>query len=138
MSKEHKTSKAVETIGRITPLIKLLTADKDGREWLLETITKEGPPHKQWQHTLVLSRLQKLVALKTKQTGVPFSAISPANTVVKTPHHDLELPIGFPKQFQKMEKELSKGPEHEVAYTAILLQAIEWLLALESKKNRKI
>jgi hypothetical protein len=131
MPKEHKATKALETIGSVSPLINLLTSDKDGREWLTQAITAEGPPHKQWQHIQVLSRLQKLMALKAKKNGIKFSPAMQNNIVVKTPHHNLELPIGFPTSVQKTEKELSKGPEHEVAYTAILLQAIEWLIARE-------
>jgi len=135
MPKEPKATKAHATIGSISPLINLLTKDKESRNWLTQTITTEGPPHKQWQHTLVLSRLQKLLALKAKTSGVKFAPVDSATTVVKTPHHDLELPVGFPKKFQEMERDLGKGPEHEVAYTAILLQAIEWLIALEGKQK---
>src|ERR1700744_3048686 len=139
MAKENKKTKAAETIGNINSLISLLSTHTKDRKWLIHKITKEGPPHKQWQHTLVLNQLQKLIHLKTKGLEKTLAPTSTKNIVVE--HHDetVEVPIGFPESLKsvghpKLAHQLSKGPEHEVVYTAIILQAIEWLIAMETNQ----
>lgn len=133
MPKEHHKTKAAKVIGNPDKLIKGITANKEEKKWLTEKITQAGPPHKQWQHTLVLNQLQQLVGKVEQEQGIAFKIEPGDNVIVETPEYDLELPVSLPAELLKKHtdkellKHLSKGPEHEIAYTAILLQAIGWL-----------
>ncbi len=139
MAKAKHTA-APEVLGKaIEPLINALTKNPDDREAITRLITQEGPPHKQWQHSLVLSRLQVALAKLGKLKGKKFKAAKGEPIIVFDPKHETEeaLPIGYPAQSSAALDEdeegmvhLSKGPLHEVAYTAILLQAIEWIISV--------
>jgi len=128
MAKQAKNTVETST-GSILPLMRLFSPDKNIQQQLMDLITKEGPPHKQWQHTLVLSKIQKLLISSSKKNNKKLASLNRQTS-------EEEFPIFFPKKMQteknkQVMKELVKGPEHEVAYTLILLQCIEWLAELE-------
>lgn len=138
MSKD-KNAKAVELLGSPVKLINQVIKDAKKREWAFIKITLEGPPHKQVQHTLVLNRLEKLASLIKKSSGAPLKftkgqAITPDGTEetlpVTIPAKSLE---GLTNADEVIEK-LSKGPEHEALYTALLLHVIEAMIAAQEIK----
>lgn len=138
MAKAKQTN-ALETMGvSFEPLVNALSKDVEAREHITNLIAREGPPHKQWQHTLVLSRLQALLQQRGKAIGKKFKPVKGTPIKGADPKHEqgYTLPLSFPQQSLSfagqeadLQEKLSKGPEHEVAYTAILLQAIEWLIS---------
>ena len=139
---KEKDTHAIEFIGSPEKLINALIKSKENREWALKKITVEGPPHKQLQHTLVLNRLEKLVNLFTKSRGTRLKPIKGKTIISSGPEHETILPIDLPaKSFEGVKnmddviEKLSKGPEHELLYTALLLQAIEAMIVTEETKN---
>lgn len=140
---KEKDMHGIELIGSPEKLINALVKSKENREWALKKITVEGPPHKQLQHTLVLNRLEKLVDLFKKSRGITLKPLKGKTIISYGPNCETILPIDFPIQsFQGVKNEddviekLSKGPEHEILYTALLLQAIEAMIASEEMKNQ--
>ena len=139
---KEKDMHARELIGSPEKLINALVKSKENREWSLKTITAEGPPHKQLQHTLVLNRLEKLVNLFKESRGITLKPIKGKSIISSGPDCETILPIDLPAQsFEGVKnvddviEKLSKGPEHEILYTAILLQAIEAMIVSEETKN---
>jgi hypothetical protein len=58
------------------------------------------------------------------------------------PEHETVLPVDLPVQSleglegtEKLMEEFCKGPEHELLYSALLLQAIEFMIGVESNKK---
>ncbi|HEY5464051.1 MAG TPA: hypothetical protein VIJ95_12395 [Hanamia sp.] len=140
---KEKNMHAVELIGSPEKFINALMKSKEDREWTLNKITVEGPPHKQLQHTLVLNRLEKLVNLLKKSNGMVLKPIKGKTITSSGPEHETILPIDIPLESFKgindvdnVIEKLSKGPEHEILYTALLLQAIEGMIASEKIKNQ--
>ena len=139
---KEKNTHAIELIGSPEKLINTLMKKKEDREWAIKKITEDGPPHKQLQHTLVLHRLEKLVSLTKKSSGMVLKSIKGKTIISTSPEHEKTLPIDIPaqsfegvKEVNKVMEKLSKGPEHEILYTALLLQAIEALIVSEETKN---
>lgn len=142
MAKEKQTD-AFKTMGALfEPLINALSKDAEVRESIINLIGREGPPHKQWQHTLVLSRLQVLLQQTAKATGKKFKPVKGTPITITDPKHEEgeTFPLSFPPQSfsfigqeANMQEKLSKGPQHEAVYAAILLQAIEWLISLSDE-----
>ncbi|CAN5444224.1 hypothetical protein BH11BAC5_BH11BAC5_34560 [soil metagenome] len=93
------------------------------------------------QHTLVLKRLEKLALLIKKNTGnaLKFPASKPLT--VDGPEGETPVPVsiaaisleGLINAGDVVEK-LTKGPAHEVLYTAILLQCIEAMIVAQEIK----
>ena len=109
----------------------------DERNWSLDKIAVEGPPHKQIQHTLVLTRIEYLLAL-LKKSGK--ATLLPCEDGIEITSHDHEklIPVKIPARSldglqykDKIVDMLSKGPEHEILYTTLLLQVIESLIMRE-------
>jgi hypothetical protein len=137
MTKQSKSSK--NNTG--TDFTDSLIADAQGRAWLKEQIYNEGPPHKQAQHALVLERIGVLINQTEAATGKSFQPVAGEHITLSKHDHSLELPLGFPDEslenYKKNESfidKLTKGPDHEIAYTATLLQAIEWLIQQHNGK----
>ena len=138
---KEKNMHAIELIGSPEKIINALMKLKEDREWSLNKITVDGPPHKQLQHTLVLNRLEKLVNLFKKSNGMVLKPIKGKTITSTGPEHETTFPIDIPlesfkgvKDVDKVIEKLSKGPEHEILYTALLLQAIEGMIASEEMK----
>ena len=139
---KEKNGHASELIGSPEKIINTLIKKKEDREWALKKITKDGPPHKQLQHTLVLDRLEKLVSLTKKTSGMVLKPIKGKTSIFTGPEHEKTLPIDIPtqsfegvKDVNGLSEKLSKGPEHEILYTALLLQVIEAMIISEGTKN---
>lgn len=142
---KEKDMHAIELIGSPEKLINALVKSKENREWSLKKITVEGPPHNQLQHTLVLNRLEKLINLFTKSRGITLKPIKGKTIISYGPAHETILPIDLPvqsfegvKNMDDVIEKLSKGPEHEILYTALLLQAIEAMIASEEIKDQDL
>ena len=140
---KEKDMHAIELIGSPEKLINALVKSKENREWALKKITVEGPPHKQLQHTLVLNRLEKLVDLFKKSRGITLKPIKGKTIISSGPECETILPIDLPaqslegvKNMDDVIEKLSKGPDHEILYTALLLQVIEAMIASEEIKNQ--
>jgi hypothetical protein len=115
-------------------LFEKIAQDKQSRDWLKEQIFEEGPPHKITQHSLVLERLTVLLNAMEANAGEQFKPIADEQIILHKHDHSLLLPLSFPESSlnvmaddPEMEK-LTKGPDHEIAYTAVLLQVIEWMI----------
>ena len=133
---KEKNAKAAEQLGSPEKLIAQLLNDPSQKDWAVEKITHGGPPHKQLQHTLVLNRLEKLAKLLSKRNGLALT---------HTDGKDIEseeelLPVKIPAsslakagRADKLMKDLTKGPQHEILYTALLLQTIEAMISAEEK-----
>ena len=139
---KDKNANAAELIGSPDKLINQLIKGTENREWALQAITMEGPPHKQIQHTLVLSRLAKLIALNKKNGGRALQFFKGEPIVVNSPEGGTELPISLPekslqglKEREKVTDKLLKGPLHEVLYTTVLLQVIEAMIEAAENKD---
>ena len=140
---KEKDMHAIELIGSPRKLINALVKSKENREWTLKKITVEGPPHKQLQHILVLNRPEKLVNLFKESTGITLKPIKGKSIISGGPDCETILPIDLPaqsfegvKNVDDVMEKLSKGPEHEILYTALLRQAIEAMIAYEEMKNQ--
>ena len=139
---KDKNAKALELIGSPEKIINQIIKGAENREFALNAILLEGPPHKQIQHTLVLTRLEKLASLIKKNTGnaLKFPASKPP--IMHNPEGETSIPVSIPAKSlealpnsdEVMEK-LTKGPVHEVLYTAILLQCIEAMTAAQESKT---
>ncbi len=135
---KDKNANAVELIGSPEKLINQIIKGTDNRNRALGEITLQGPPHKQIQHTLVLKRLEKLASLIKSNTGsaLKFSAGKPLT--LHNPEGETTVPVSIPEKSlgalnnpgEVIEK-LTKGPVHELLYTAILLQCIEAMIAAQ-------
>lgn len=134
---KEKNADAIKLIGSPEKLINRMVKNTDERTWILDKITVEGPPHKQIQHTLVLTRIEHLLALR-KKSGK--ATLLPCKDGIEITSHDHEklLPVKIPAQSldglqdkDKIIDMLSKGPEHEILYTTLLLQIIESLILSE-------
>lgn len=139
---KDKNANAAELIGSPDKLINQLIKGAENREWAVQAITLEGPPHKQIQHTLVLSRLAKLIAMNKKNGGKSLQFYKGEPIIVESPEGGTELPISLPekslqslKEIGEVTDKLLKGPLHEVLYTAVLLQVIEAMIEAEENKN---
>lgn len=138
---KDKDAKAIELIGSPEKLINQIIKDKENRDWALHAITLEGPPHKQIQHTLVLRRLEKLLALNKKNSERVLKFVRGKSITLESAEEEIELPISIPEKSlqeladaDKVVKKLSKGPQHEVLYTALLLQVIEALIEAQNNE----
>ena len=121
-------------------LIEAITPNKQGQDWLKEQIFVEGPPHKIVQHSLVLQRLEALLHIMETGHQQQFKPTGDTAIMLAKHDHSLVLPLAFPETSIKMlEKDaadkLTKGPDHEIAYTAMLLQAIEWMIKMNEPKE---
>ncbi len=138
---KDKDAKAVELIGSPEKLINQIVKDGENRELALQLITREGPPHKQIQHTLVLKRLEKLASLSKKTTGASLKFIKGQKITLENPEGQTVSPVTIPKtslegleSADEVFEKLSKGPQHEVLYTALLLQVIEAMISAQENK----
>lgn len=139
---KDKDAKAVELIGSPEKLINQIVKDSENRELALRLITREGPPHKQIQHTLVFKRLEKLASISKKTTGTSLKFIKGLKITLDNPEGETVLPVtipktsveGLPNADEVLEK-LCKGPQHEVLYTALLLQVIEAMITAQENKG---
>lgn len=138
---KDKNAKAVELIGSPEKIINQFIKGAENREIAMNAITLQGPPHKQIQHTLVLTRLEKLASLIKKNTGnaLKFPATKPLT--LHNPEGETSLPVSIPaKSLEALTnaaeviEKLTKGPAHEVLYTAILLQYIEAMIVAQENK----
>lgn len=132
---KHKEAGVSPEMGRPQYLMDALCSDEDDRQWLGEQIGEEGPPHKQWQHNLVLERLEALIRKTEQSSGCTFEVQGGDPVILHKHDHTLELPLRIPEQslqayaVPELREQLLHGPDHEVAYTVVLLQGLEWLLA---------
>jgi hypothetical protein len=138
---KDKNANAVELIGSPEKLINQLIKGSDNREWALDAITRQGPPHKQLQHTLVLNRLQVLASLIKKNTGTALKFPATKPLTLHGPEGDTSIPVSLPANStaalagtEEVMDKLTKGPAHEVLYTALLLQCIEAMIAAQENK----
>lgn len=138
---KDKNAKAVELIGSPEKLINQVIKDTENREWAMNLITLEGPPHKQIQHTLVLKRLEKLASLSKKTTGSLLQFTKGKTITSDSPEGETLLPISVPEKSlealsnsDEVFEKLSKGPQHEALYTALLLQVIEAMIVAQENK----
>ncbi len=138
---KSKNAKAIELIGSPEKLINQLIKDSAVRAESLQSITLEGPPHKQIQHTLVLKRLEQLIAVTKKTTGAAIKFSKGQTIFMESPDGEFALPVSIPatslegtEDKDGVVEKLSKGPWHEALYTAILLQIIEALIVAQQAK----
>ena len=133
---KEKDAKAVVLLGSPVKLINLLIKKPEEQKWGLEKITKGDPEHKQLQHTLVLNRLEKLVGLYSKRNKLVLKPIKGKDILVEESEKSLpvQIPLNSIKDIAKVDKvfeKLTKGPPHEIFYTALLLQIIEGMISAE-------
>jgi hypothetical protein len=135
---KEKDTKAAELLGWPAKLINQIVKGKEDREWVQEKITKGGPPHKQLQHTLVLSRLEHLAALMKARHNLGIKIAK--SREITAEDHKSTLPVGVPEASitaiadnEKALEQMMKGPEHEILYTALLLQIIENMITAEEQ-----
>jgi hypothetical protein len=140
---KEKSTKAVQLLGSPANLINLLVIEPQDKKKVIKKITNGGPSHKQLQHTLVLNRLNKLASLLKKRTGLAPKHLEGRN--IKTENKGEFLPIQIPSLSigktpitEKAYDALTKGPEHEILYTALLLQMIENMIIAEESKPATI
>lgn len=136
---KEKSAKAVQLLGSPANLINLLVIEPKDKKWVVEKITSGGPPHKQLQHTLVLTRLDKLASLVKKRSGLSAKHLEGRN--IKTENEGEFLPIQIPSLStgttlitEKAYDALTRGPQHEILYTALLLQMIENMIIAEESR----
>ena len=141
MSKE-KDANAVSLLGSPEKLIAQFVSGPKKQTWVLDKITKGGPPHKQLQHTLVINRLGKLAEIIQKRTGV---ALKPQKgwDIITDSDEDV-MPIQLPgvsiagiADAEDTFDAMSKGPAHEILYTALLLQIVDGMILSEEIKTKK-
>lgn len=127
-------------IGSPEKLINQVIKNTENREWTMNLITLKGPSHKQIQHTLVLKRLEKL-ASRNKKRRVSLTFSKEQTITSDCPESETLLPISIRKKSlealsntDEVLEKLSKGPQHEALYTALLLQVIEAMIAAQENK----
>ena len=120
----------VELFGSPDELVKLITTDKKEREMALESITQEGPPHKQVYSALLLKTMHRLVKELEKHSGEKFA---PADGIrLESEKDEVEVPIPLvspvitKQEANKIADMLSHSPAHEIAAFNTLLQAMNW------------
>ena len=138
---KNKNIPAETIIATPEKVINALIKNSEDRLWAINKITAEGPPHKQLQHSLVLKRLEKLLAIYKKNNGSSIKAIKGNKLISFGPEHETSIPVDLPNQslegiedIDGLIEKISKGPEHELLYTALLLQVIEFMISTESAK----
>jgi hypothetical protein len=139
---KDKSANAVGLIGSPEKLINLIIKGSDNRNWALDAILLQGPPHKQIQHNLVLKRLEKLAVLIKKNTGSALKFAAGKSLSLHSTEGETSLPVSIPAKSMEnlinagdVIEKLTKGPAHEVLYTAILLQYIEAMIAVQENKT---
>ncbi|MGI8636250.1 MAG: hypothetical protein ACR2KZ_12690 [Segetibacter sp.] len=140
---KDKNAQAVELISTPEKLLNQIIKDPEKREWAFNKITLEGPPHKQIQHTLVLNRLEKLASVIKKNSGVTLKFPKGQTIMLDGPEEET-LPVTIPAKSlealtnaDEVIEKLSKGPAHEVLYTALLLQVIEAMITVYDDKVKQ-
>ena len=139
---KDKNANAAALIGAPEKLIQQIIKGVDNRAWALDAITQQGPPHKQLQHTLILKRLEVLASLIKKNTGSALKFPGGKPLTIHSPEGEATIPVALPAKSREaldnateVIDKLTKGPVHEVLYTAILLQCIEAMIAAQENKT---
>ena len=138
---KEKDTHAAEILGWPAKLVNQIVKGAEQRDWVQERITKGGPPHKQLQHTLVLNRLEHLAALLKKTNGFALKPIKGLDIVAEGDEN--ALPLTLPMKCiddvtdrDDLMVKMTRGPQHEILYTTLLLQIIENMIAgLEDVKK---
>lgn len=138
---KDKNAHAAALLGSPEKLIRPLVTDAQYGDYVVEKILHGGPPHKQLQHTLVLNRLEKLAKLLAKNKGYKAKRQDGGKDAEVGEEEIWTLSVQIParslEQIDKPEAvltKMTKGPEHEILYTALLLQLIEGMILAEESK----
>lgn len=135
---QKKTQSGVDLFGSPVELVKLIVKDKQQQEQLLESITAEGPLHKQVYSILLLKTMHLLVKELEKQSGKKFIPANGPTLISKKDEKEIFIPLVSP-EIAKQDMEtvadiLSHSPVHEIAAFNTLLQAMNWCITtLKSK-----
>jgi hypothetical protein len=140
---KDKSSTAIKAFGSPERLIKQFIKGDDDRIWALAQVDEHGPPHKQLQHIMVLNRLERLFRLLNKRTGpVQKKRIEGVSVTIAKGKEKWQMPVQLPirslgkiARDKKVFEALIEGPEHEILYTALLLQVIEDMIGAEEVKQ---
>ena len=137
-----KDAKAISLLGSQDKLINQFVVGAKKQTWVLDKITKGGPPHKQLQHTLVLNRLSKLAEMIKTRTRKELKPQKGWDIIIDSEEDimPLQLPgvsIAGIAGVEEIFDAMSKGPAHEILYTALVLQIVEGMIQSEETKAKK-
>ncbi len=118
--------------GKIS-LFKSLIDTGANRDWVMESLQKEGPPHKKLQNALLLSTLDKFVKSIETNYHTKFEAQKGFTLMGYDEEETWEFPVSLPKEtlrgkegINKVLKRFAEGPVHETLMYATLLQVLTW------------